>query len=338
MEASFQDLDQPCEHSVWKRAAANRDGMQDTSFLSFQHLHLLHYYVCHRFTSSSSPAKSRVLEQHDHDIGIVPAVRRVAKVASRTASPSSSSCTSSAPSTGIFPPGGGASAAFMAALHAGIAVETSLDTVNRQRLSGLTAVTPIVNEVKAGQIEFGIGTGVESMSNGFGAGAVSQVSEDVLENKDAEDCLLPMGNKAAKAQKEGRFKDEILPIKAKWEHGRGQLTKLSTAKKHGLRVVGKFVTSAVVGVLPAHHGRRSCVRDPHGPPAQAGNGCKGTEMSSSASKGSRRIHRLARSFDSFWVQCLISNSAYADGVSVAGSTTSILGCKSSARDAQVSRP
>ncbi|KAF5324869.1 hypothetical protein D9611_004422 [Ephemerocybe angulata] len=201
------------------RAAANRDGMQDTSFLSFQHLHLLHYYVCHRFTSSSSPAKSRVLEQHDHDIGIVPAVRRVAKVPSRTASPSSSSCTSSAPSTGIFPPGGGASAAFMAALHAGIAVETSLDTVNRQRLSGLTAVTPIVNEVKAGQIEFGIGAGVESMSNGFGAGAVSQVSEDVLENKDAEDCLLPMGNKAAKAQKEGRFKDEILPIKAKWEHG-----------------------------------------------------------------------------------------------------------------------
>jgi acetyl-CoA acyltransferase 1 len=45
----------------------------------------------------------------------------------------------------------------MAALHAGIPVETSINTVNRQCSSGLTAITQIANEIKAGQIEIGIG-------------------------------------------------------------------------------------------------------------------------------------------------------------------------------------
>jgi acetyl-CoA acyltransferase 1 len=45
----------------------------------------------------------------------------------------------------------------MAALHAGIPAGTSINTVNRQRSSGLTAITQIANEIKAGQIEIGIG-------------------------------------------------------------------------------------------------------------------------------------------------------------------------------------
>lgn len=129
----------------------------------------------------------------------------------------------------------------MAALHAGIPVETSINTVNRQCSSGLTAITQIANEIKAGQIDIGIGAGVESMTNGYGAGAMGEFSEEVLENKDAEDCLLPMGitsenvakdygitrdvqdafaarsfQKAAAALKAGKFKEEIVPIKAKW--------------------------------------------------------------------------------------------------------------------------
>ncbi|KAF6744653.1 acetyl-CoA acetyl transferase [Ephemerocybe angulata] len=296
--------------------------------------------------SSSSPARSRVLEQHDDDIVIVSAVRSAItkgrKGGFKDTKPElilshvlravyekvnlDPKLIDDIAVGNVLPPGGGASAARMAALHAGIPVETSINTVNRQCSSGLTAVTQIANEIKAGQIEFGIGAGVESMTNGFGAGAVSQVSEEVLENKDAEDCLLPMGitsenvaadyhisrdrqdafaatsfQKAAKAQKEGRFKDEILPIKAKWVDPKTEkelevvvdsddgiregvtkeglaklkpafkkdgsthagnasqvsdgaaavlLTKRSTAKKHGLRVLGKFVTSAVVGVPP----------------------------------------------------------------------------------------
>jgi len=45
----------------------------------------------------------------------------------------------------------------MAALHAGIPVETSINTVNRQCSSGLTAINQIANQIRAGQIDIGIG-------------------------------------------------------------------------------------------------------------------------------------------------------------------------------------
>lgn len=57
----------------------------------------------------------------------------------------------------VLPPGGGASAARMASLHAGIPVETSINTVNRQCSSGLTAINQIANQIRAGQIDIGIG-------------------------------------------------------------------------------------------------------------------------------------------------------------------------------------
>ena len=57
----------------------------------------------------------------------------------------------------VLPPGGGASAARMAALHAGIPNTTSLNTVNRQCSSGLSAVNQIANEILTGQIDIGIG-------------------------------------------------------------------------------------------------------------------------------------------------------------------------------------
>jgi len=79
------------------------------------------------------------------------------------------------------------------------------------------------------------------MTKGYGAGAVAQIADELLENsKDAEDCLLPMGitsenvakdfgitretqdrfavasfQKAAAALKAGKFRDEIIPIKTK---------------------------------------------------------------------------------------------------------------------------
>jgi acetyl-CoA acyltransferase 1 len=85
------------------------------------------------------------------------------------------------------------------------------------------------------------GAGVESMTFGYGASSQADGwSELVLTNQEAADCLLPMGitsenvasdygisrasqdtfaaqsfQKAAAAQKAGKFKDEILPIKVK---------------------------------------------------------------------------------------------------------------------------
>ncbi|KAF9049181.1 acetyl-CoA acetyl transferase [Panaeolus papilionaceus] len=128
----------------------------------------------------------------------------------------------------------------MAALHAGIPVESSVNTVNRQCSSGLTAISQIANEIRSRQIDIGIGAGVESMTFGYGAGAAPEFADELLENKDAEDCLLPMGitsenvakeygitravqdafaaksfQKAAAANKAGKFKAEIVPIKTK---------------------------------------------------------------------------------------------------------------------------
>ncbi|KAK0238315.1 Thiolase, N-terminal domain-containing protein [Armillaria nabsnona] len=140
----------------------------------------------------------------------------------------------------VLPPSGGASAARMAALHAGIPNTTSINTVNRQCSSGLSAVNQIANEIKTGQIDIGIGAGVESMTFGYGPSAVTEYSEVVLSNQEAADCTIPMGitsenvasdfgitretqdafaaesfRRAAAASKAGKFKAEIVPIKVK---------------------------------------------------------------------------------------------------------------------------
>jgi acetyl-CoA acyltransferase 1 len=141
----------------------------------------------------------------------------------------------------VLPPGGGASAARMAALHAGIPNVVPISTVNRQCSSGLTAINTIANQIISRQIDIGIGAGVESMTFGYGASSLPDGwSEKVMSTKEAEDCLIPMGftsenvasdfgisrevqdkfaaesfRRAAAAQKAGNFKAEILPIKVK---------------------------------------------------------------------------------------------------------------------------
>jgi len=139
----------------------------------------------------------------------------------------------------VLPPGGGANAARMAALHSGIPNTASVNTVNRQCSSGLAAVNQIANEILAGQIDIGIGAGVESMTFGWGGISLPDGwSPSILANRESEDCLIPMGitsenvagdfgisretqdkfaaesfQRAAAAQKAGKFKDEIVPLK-----------------------------------------------------------------------------------------------------------------------------
>ncbi|EJD07184.1 thiolase [Fomitiporia mediterranea MF3/22] len=141
----------------------------------------------------------------------------------------------------VLPPGGGASAARMAALAAGIPNSTAVNTVNRQCSSGLTSVNQIAMEIATGEIDIGIGAGVESMTHGYGPGAQpASFSEKVLANQEAEDCLIPMGitsenvakdfkisrevqdnfaagsfQRAAAAQKAGKFVGEIIPVTVK---------------------------------------------------------------------------------------------------------------------------
>ncbi|KIY68405.1 thiolase [Cylindrobasidium torrendii FP15055 ss-10] len=141
----------------------------------------------------------------------------------------------------VLPPSGGASAARMAALAAGIPNTAAINTVNRQCSSGLSAVNQIANEILTGQIDIGIGAGVESMTFGYGPGAVPDgYSEKVTAVKEAEDCLIPMGitsenvaadfgvtraqqdkfaaesfRRATSASKSGKFAAEIVPLKVK---------------------------------------------------------------------------------------------------------------------------
>uniref|UniRef100_A0A1D1ZDC1 acetyl-CoA C-acyltransferase n=1 Tax=Anthurium amnicola TaxID=1678845 RepID=A0A1D1ZDC1_9ARAE len=142
----------------------------------------------------------------------------------------------------VLPPGGGATTARAAALYAGIPHTAALNTVNRQCSSGLQAVVQIAHEVALDQIEIGIGAGVESMTFGYGAGAMpSDTSERVFSNQEAADCLLPMGQtsenvarefgitraqqdefslvshqRATVAQADGLFNDEIIPVQTRW--------------------------------------------------------------------------------------------------------------------------
>ncbi|KAG5639876.1 hypothetical protein DXG03_002711, partial [Asterophora parasitica] len=53
----------------------------------------------------------------------------------------------------VLPDKGGAGAARMAALHAGIPNTTSLSTVNRQCASGLTSINQIASLIQIGQID-----------------------------------------------------------------------------------------------------------------------------------------------------------------------------------------
>ncbi|KAI8137370.1 Thiolase, N-terminal domain-containing protein [Fennellomyces sp. T-0311] len=226
----------------------------------------------------------------------------------------------------VLPAGGGATNARMAALHAGFPETTSVNTVNRQCSSGLQAVVQIATAIQTGLIEIGIGAGVESMTKNYGAASLAASSEKIADScPAAADCLLPMGitsenvaaefnvtrqkqdafsasshAKAVAAQKNGWFKDEIVPLEAVVEDKDGNektvivdrddgvrpgttveglaklrpafdengsttagnasqvsdgaaavlLMKRKTAQKLGLPIVGKYITSAVVGVPP----------------------------------------------------------------------------------------
>jgi len=137
-------------------------------------------------------------------------------------------------------PGAGASAARMAVLGAGLPNTTSANSVNRQCSSGLTAVAQIANEIRAGQIDIGIGAGAESMSLQYGPKFNPSVfSDKLMENPEVQECLTPMGitsenvasdfsiprrtqdefaaesfRRAAAAQKAGNFVAEIVPVTA----------------------------------------------------------------------------------------------------------------------------
>lgn len=206
---------------------------------------------------SSSHASSR---KHDEDVVICGAVRtplqRAGKGKFKTLHPEdllAAALKGLLTKTGIEPkhvqdisvgtvltPGGGATAARMAALAAGFPETASIMTVNRQCSSGLQAIASIASAISSGWIDVGIGAGMESMSLNYGNIASMSFSSHLLDGgseNQVSDCLLPMGEtseilaekfsidrrsqdlfalashqKAAKAQKENLFTQEIVPV------------------------------------------------------------------------------------------------------------------------------
>ncbi|KAG0244609.1 Thiolase, N-terminal domain-containing protein [Mortierella sp. GBAus27b] len=156
---------------------------------------------------------------------------------------------------------GGATVSRMAALYAGYPDKTSIYTTNRQCSSGLQAVVNIATHIQAGLIDIGIGAGVESMTMGYGPSAMAEkVSAKIPDCEPAADCQLPMGetsenvatdynvtreeqddfaflsySKAVKAQAEGKFVSEIVPVKTTILDKDDNETEITVSQDEGIR-------------------------------------------------------------------------------------------------------
>ena len=199
----------------------------------------------------------------------------------------------------VLPPGGGATGARQAALWAGIPNTASVNTINRQCSSGLASVNQIANEIITGQIDVGIGAGVESMTLNYGAGVMPlKMSDEIMNNSEAADCMLPMGitsenvakkynvtrqkqdafaaesfKRAAEAQAAGKFKDEIIPIKYVDDDGNER----TVSEDDGIR---KGVTAESLGKLK---------------PAFSADGCTHAGNASQVSDGAAAVLLARRS-------------------------------------------
>jgi len=160
----------------------------------------------------------------------------------------------------VLAAGGGSVEARMAAFDAGIPYTTALVTTNRQCSSGLQAFANIASSIRAGYIKVGMAAGVESMSlHNFDAG-LGKLNEELFKNKEAADCLIPMGitsenvaaefgvtradqdafaaqsqARAAEAQAKGLFKDEIVPVTVNIKDKDGNVQKVVIDQDDGIR-------------------------------------------------------------------------------------------------------
>ena len=161
---------------------------------------------------------------------------------------------------------GGSKAGRMASLHAGIPETSSFQTVNRACSSGLAAITGIANSIAVGQIDIGIGGGMESMTKNYGSRAIPTQLWEELKNspsKDARECIMNMGltaenvaerygvsrgdqdafaaashQKAAKAQADGLFDKEIVSVTTRWHPNPEvpeQTEEITVTKDDGIR-------------------------------------------------------------------------------------------------------
>ncbi|CCG83201.1 putative 3-ketoacyl-CoA ketothiolase, partial [Taphrina deformans PYCC 5710] len=146
-----------------------------------------------------------------------------------------------------------------AALAAGFPSTTSVHSVNRWCSSGLLSTQIIANAIRAGEIDIGLALGLESMSELPDRGG-PKISPEILENKQAKDCTMPMGwtsenvaqrfnvsrqdqdafaatsfQKAEAAQKAGYFDKEIIPVTTQIKDKDGNKQTITVTKDDGVR-------------------------------------------------------------------------------------------------------
>ncbi|CAO3564625.1 unnamed protein product [Mortierella alpina] len=134
---------------------------------------------------------------------------------------------------------GGIKVGRAAMFTAGFPYTTTYGVLNRQCSSGLQACNYIANAIRAGEIDVGIGAGVESMTHDYGSKSMpSRISASIKAGPGAAECFVPMGitsenvasdfgitreaqdrfsveshEKALRAQDQGLFNAEIVPVK-----------------------------------------------------------------------------------------------------------------------------
>lgn len=158
--------------------------------------------------------------------------------------------------------GAGSTNSRMAMYLAGYPDSTCVQGINRLCSSGLQAVATVANAIRAGEIQIGIGGGVESMSNYNMMDSVKPelLADAVFEIEKANTCLMPMGitsenvakefgvtraeqdqlaveshKKAANSQKQGWSQAEITPYETFIKMDDGTKKKVMVDKDDGVR-------------------------------------------------------------------------------------------------------
>ncbi|KAI0888523.1 thiolase [Annulohypoxylon maeteangense] len=154
---------------------------------------------------------------------------------------------------------GGSKAARTAMNHVGFPTSTSLYTVNRACSSSLQSIATIAAQIRDEMIGIGIAAGMESMTRNYGSKAIPVdlwPSLKESEVKDARDCIMPMGltsenvaqrygvgrkeqdefaveshRRAARAQAEGFFDGEIVPVRTRFQEVDKQGNKVGEEKQ-----------------------------------------------------------------------------------------------------------
>lgn len=146
----------------------------------------------------------------------------------------------------VLQPGAGATMARIAQFLSDIPETVPLSAVNRQCSSGLQAVASIAGGIRNGSYDIGMACGVESMSLAD-RGNPGNITSRLVEKEKARDCLIPMGitsenvaeqfgisrekqdtfalasqQKAARAQRQGCFQAEIVPVTTTVRDARAQ--------------------------------------------------------------------------------------------------------------------